>query len=221
MTNETAHVVTFAVVGVGLLLFAVAGRLALGSGEAAIQPAGKFSVKGLVEATLEFVVGLSDMVCGEEGREYVPMFAAIFFFIFVQNMFGLIPGFSPATENTNTTFALGIFGFMLYNYHGFRAHGIAYLKQFLGPLLPLAFMMLPIELLGHCIRPLTLGLRLYANIMADHTVIAMFVNLFEKVWFIPVPVIFYALGIFVAFMQAFVYMMLMMIYISMAISHDH
>ena len=71
------------------------------------------------------------------------------------------------------------------------------------------------------VRPLTLGLRLYGNIMADHTVVSVFVEMFDKLWFIPVPAIFYGMGVFVAFMQAFVFMMLSMIYISMAIAHDH
>ena len=85
----------------------------------------------------------------------------------------------------------------------------------------LAPLMLVIEIISHIIRPLTLGLRLYGNIMADHTVISVFVEMFEKFWFIPVPAIFYGMGLFVAFMQAFVFTMLSMIYVSMAIAHDH
>ncbi len=128
---------------------------------------------------------------------------------------------TPATDNLNTTLALGIFTFVVYNYYGLKEHGLAYLKHFLGPLLLLAPLMLPIELIGHAVRPLTLGLRLYGNIMADHTVLSVFVGMFEKLWFIPVPAIFYGMGIFVASMQAFVFTMLSMIYVSMAIAHDH
>lgn len=221
VTHDSVHVATGLAVGSLIVVGAVAGRLALGSGEAAISPASKFSLKGIYELILEFIVGLSDMVIGEDGRKFVPMFASIFFFVWVNNLVGLIPGMTPATDNINTTLALGIFSFIVYNYYGLKEHGIAYLKHFLGPLLLLAPLMVIIELIGHIVRPLTLGLRLYGNIMADHTVLSVFVEMFDKLWFIPVPAIFYGMGIFVASMQAFVFTMLSMIYVSMAIAHDH
>ncbi len=221
VTHENLHVATGLVVGIVLLLIAVTGKMALGKGESAVAPASKFSLKGVVELLLEFIVGLAEMVIGEEGQKFVPMFAAIFLFVFVNNIIGLIPGMTPATDNLNTTLALGIFTFFVYNFYGLKEHGVAYLKHFLGPLLLLAPLMLPIELIGHAVRPLTLGLRLYGNIMADHTVVSVFVGMFEKLWFIPVPAIFYGMGVFVASMQAFVFTMLSMIYVSMAIAHDH
>jgi F-type H+-transporting ATPase subunit a len=222
VTHETVHVATCAAVGGLLVITAFAGRAVLGSGDSAVMPASKFSLKGLVEIFLEFIIGLTDMVIGDhEGRKFVPMFSAIFLFVWVQNLAALLPGMTPATDNINTTLALGLFSFVAYNYYGFREHGIHYLKQFLGPLLLLAPLMVVIELIGHLVRPLTLGLRLYGNIMADHTVLAVFLGMFEKLWFIPVPAIFYGMGIFVASMQAFVFTMLTMIYVSMAISHDH
>jgi F-type H+-transporting ATPase subunit a len=221
VTHETVHVATGLTVGSLLIAGAVAGRVALGSGEKAVEPAATFSIKGFYESILEFVVGVAEMVIGEEGKKFVPMFAAIFFFVLMHNFVGLLPGMTPATDNINLTLALGLFSFIVYNYYGFKEHGIAYLKQFLGPVLLLAPMMVLIELVGHMVRPLTLGLRLYGNIMADHTVVSVFVGMFEKMWFIPVPAVFYGLGIFVACMQAFVFTMLSMIYVSMAISHDH
>lgn len=221
VTHENVHVATCLAVSGVLVASAVVGRVALGKGEAAVTPASKFSFKGVIELVLEFIVGLSEMVIGEEGKKFVPMFAAIFLFVYVQNLAGLLPGMNPATDNINTTLALGIFSFAMYNYYGFKEHGFSYLKQFLGPLLLLAPLMVVIELIGHIVRPLTLGLRLYGNIMADHTVIAVFVEMFDKLWFIPVPAVFYGVGVFVASMQAFVFTMLSMIYVSMAISHDH
>ncbi len=222
VTHETIHVATAATVGVVLMGGAVAGRLALGSGQAAVAPAGKFSLKGVFELILEFIVGVADMVIGEEhGRKFVSMFATIFLFVWTNNIMGLIPGMTPATDNINTTLALGLFIFLTYNFYGFKEHGIGYLKQFMGPVWWLALLMIPIELIGHTVRPLTLGLRLYGNIMADHTVLSVFLGMFERLWFIPVPAIFYGMGIFVASMQAFVFTMLSMIYVSMAISHDH
>ncbi len=219
--HSNVHVATAAAVGGVLLVGAVAGRMALGKGEAAIQPAGRFSLKGIFELILEFIVGISDMVIGEDKRKFVPTFAAIFLFIWVNNLIGLLPGMTPATDNINTTLALGIFSFAMYNYYGLRENGLGYLKHFLGPVLFLAPLMVIIEIIGHAVRPLTLGLRLYGNIMADHSVLSAFLGMFNNMWFIPVPAIFYGMGIFVASMQAFVFTMLSMIYVSMAIAHDH
>jgi F-type H+-transporting ATPase subunit a len=202
VTHDNLHVATAAAAGGLLVVGAVAGRAVLGSGDAAVAPAGTFSLKGIYESVLEFIVGITDMVIGEEGRKFVPMFAAIFFFVWINNLIAILPGMTPATDNINTTLALGIFIFVIYNWYGLKEHGPAYLKQFLGPVLALAPLMIVIELIGHAIRPLTLGLRLYGNIMADHTVLSVFLGMFEGMWFIPVP-------------------MLSMIYVSMAISHDH
>lgn len=215
------HVWTAIAVGILLIVLAFAGRLVLGTGEAAVTPSGTFSLKGILEAILEFIVGLSDLVIGEEGRKFVPMFASIFFFILVNNFVGLIPGMTPATDNLNTTIGVGLFSFVIYNFYGIKENGLSYVKHFFGPVLWLAPLMLAIELVSHAIRPLTLGLRLQGNILADHTILGVFVDMFSSVWFIPVPAIFYGMGIFVSGMQAFVFTMLSMIYISMAIAHDH
>lgn len=221
VSHDNLHIVTGAIVGLFLIALAFIGRLALGRGEVAVTPSGTFSVKGVFEALVEFIVGISDLVIGEHGRKYVPMFTAIFFYILVNNLIGLIPGIPPATDNINTTLALGVMSFLAYNFFGIKENGLSYLKHFLGPVLLIAPMMLPIELFSHAIRPLTLGLRLQGNIMADHMVLGVFLDLFNNAWFIPVPVIFYGMGIFVSCMQAFVFTMLSMIYVSVAIAHDH
>lgn len=124
---------------------------------------------------------------------------------------------TPATDNINTTLTLGLFIFIVYNYFGFREHGIHYLKQFMGPLLLLAPLMVIIEVISHLVRPMSLGLRLQGNMMGDHTVLGIFLDLVPY----GLPIVFYGLGLFVCFMQAFVFTMLSMIYVSMAISHDH
>jgi F-type H+-transporting ATPase subunit a len=220
----THHNLTVAVslaVGLLLIVLSFSAKLALGTGEKAISPAAKFSLKGVIELITEFIIGLSDTVIGEEGRKFVPMFAAIFLYIWVNNLIGLLPGVTPATDDLNMTMAVGLFSFFTYNFFALREHGIGYIKHFIGPMLWMAPLMLPIELLSHLVRPFTLGLRLQANIMADHTVLSIFLGMFEKMWFIPVPAIFYGMGIFVASMQAFVFTLLSMVYVSMAIAHDH
>ena len=221
VTHDNLHIATAIATALLMIVIAIFGRLALGTGDAAVAPASSFSVKGVVEMITEFIEGLTETVIGHEGPKFVPMFATIFFYILISNLIGLIPGMTPSTDNINTTLAMGIFTFLVYNFYGVKEHGLSYLKHFLGPIIWLAFLMAPIEIISHAMRPLTLGIRLQGNIFADHTVVGVFIDLFKDIWFIPVPAIFYGLGIFVSFMQAFVFTMLSMIYISMAIAHDH
>ena len=179
-------------------------------------PAGRFGIRGFFEVFVEQIQALSDSVVGPNGREAVPFFCFIFLFIWGQNLLGLFPGFLPATENVNTTFALGAFSFLAYNYWGFRKRGVSYLKQFLGHVMFMAPLFIFIELLSHIFRPLSLGLRLFGNMKGDHVVIGIFLDLVP----VFVPVIFYFLGLFVCTLQAFVFTILSMVYVSLAIS-DH
>ncbi len=212
------HIATLLVVGTLMLLLAAAGRVALGNIQTTgYIPSSRFSVKGFFEAVTEFIVSISDMVIGEEGRKFVPMFITIFLFVLFNNVFGMLPGWTPATDDLNTTLALGIFMFVTYNYLGIREHGPAYIKQFMGPLLFLAPFMFLVEMISHAIRPFSLGLRLKWNMAGDHILLGVFYSLFE--YLLPIPLMF--LGLFVCFMQAFVFTMMGMIYVSLAISHDH
>ncbi|MBY0452853.1 MAG: F0F1 ATP synthase subunit A, partial [Bdellovibrionaceae bacterium] len=137
--------------------------------------------------------------------------------ILFNNLIGLIPGMTPATENFNTTFAFGVFSFIAYNFIGVKHGGMGYLKHFLGPVIWLAPLMLAIELLSHFLRPLTLGLRL-ANVMTgDHTVLTVFLGLFPVGPAIP----FYAMGLLVSTIQAFVFTLLSMVYVALATASDH
>lgn len=217
VTHSNTHVATAAISGGVLIGLSFLGRMALGKGEAAVEPSQKLSLKGFFEVILEFIAGLTEMVVGANSQKFVPMFACIFFFVFFNNVVGLIPGMTPATDNINTTLAIGVFSFLAYNFYGIKEHGISYLKQFLGPVIFMAPIMVIIELISHFVRPFSLGLRLQGNMMGDHTVLGIFLGLVPY----GVPVIFYLLGLFVCFMQAFVFTMLSMIYVSMAISHDH
>lgn len=217
--HHSIPLVTAVATGAFLIAVSFIGRLALGSGETSVAPAGKLSIKGFFEVFTEFIIGLSDMVIGEKGRRFTPIFASLFFYIWINNLVGLIPGMTPSTDNLNTTFGIGIFVFVVYNLYGIQEHGISYIKQFWGPVVFIGPMMLLLELISHLIRPFSLGLRLYGNMLGDHTVLSIFLDLVP--WWIPVPTIFYCLGIFVCTMQAFVFTLLTMIYISMAISHDH
>ncbi|MBT4760200.1 MAG: F0F1 ATP synthase subunit A [Bdellovibrionaceae bacterium] len=217
VTHSNVHVATALLASFVIIVLSFTAKLALGNGQKAVTPSDRLSIKGFFELIIEFIIDVSVMVCGESGRKFAPIFASIFFFILLNNYMGVLPGMTPATDNINTTVAVGLFSFLAYNYMGFKEHGISYLKQFLGPLLLIAPLMLVIELISHLVRPISLGLRLQGNMVGDHAVLGVFLNLVPYF----VPAIFYLLGFFVCFMQAFVFTMLTMIYVSMAVSHDH
>jgi len=216
------HVIMALVVSVGLVIATFIARTqlssAMKSAEGALIPEAKLSFRNFFEIIADSLFGLTKSVIGEHDAPiYFPIIGTLFVFIFTCNIVGLIPGLLPPTENLNTTLALGAFVFIYYNFAGFRAHGMAYLKHFLGPVLWLAPLLLIIEVVSHLFRPLSLALRLRGNIMGDHVVLAAFSSLAPYL----VPVIFYGLGVFVAFIQAFVFCLMTMVYISLSTSHDH
>ena len=211
------HTATALLVMVGLLLFALRARQQLVAASDPVVPDGGFSARNIAEVVTEFIANLSESVIGHAGAKYVPLFASLFIFILGANVIGLIPGFTPPTDNFNVTLALGVVSFVAYNYCGLRAHGLAYLKQFMGPLLVLAPLMIVVELLSHLFRPASLAIRLYGNMFADHLLLGIFTDLTKLL----VPVIFYLLGTFVSLVQALVFTLLTMVYVGLAVSHDH
>jgi F-type H+-transporting ATPase subunit a len=200
-----------------LIAFALAVRGRTRSVEQAIEPEDGVTVRNVAEAFVEGMNGLAEGVLGHHYHQYVPLLAAFFAYILISNLLGLVPGIVPPTSHFQITFALGLVSFAAYHAYGLKAQGASYLKHFLGPLMLLAPLMLPIELVSHMFRPVSLGIRLYANMYADHEVIGIFTALTKVV----VPVIFYVLGAFVCVVQAFVFTMLTAIYISLGVSHDH
>ena len=216
--HDKVAVATFAITSIALVFVGLLGRASLGKGDVAVVPAGKFSLRGILELITEFIANLVDTVIGHHGRHFTPMFTAVFFFVFVNNLVGVIPGMTPATENINTTFGMGLFMFLAYNTLGIKENGIvAYLKHFMGPVIFLAPLMFVIEIVSHLVRPFSLGLRLANVMMGDHTVLSVFLDLVP----IGVPIPFYMMGLFVCFVQAFVFTLLSMVYVAFAIAHDH
>lgn len=216
--SHNLHIVNMLIICLVLLILTVLARKTLQKPEQEqITPEQKFSIKAFMENFVSIIASLSDMVIGSPGRVFVPYFATIFLFIWFNNLLGLFPGMGAATGNLNTTMALGVFSFLVYNIYGFKEHGISYLKQLMGPLLLLAPLMFIIELISHLVRPFSLGLRLYGNMLGDHTVLGIFLDMAP----VLIPVVFYFLGFFVCTMQAFIFTILSMVYISIALSHDH
>ena len=188
--------------------------------DSAIVPDKGISFRNIFESFGEFLYNLAVSIMGEkETKKYFTLIVTLFMVIFFNNVIGVIPGFLPPTDNLNTTLAMGLFVFIYYNYQGIRVQGfVGHIKHFLGPVAFLAPLMLIIELISHAVRPISLGLRLKGNMEGDHLVLGIFQDLVPYI--IPVP--FYALGIFVSFVQAFVFTLLTMIYIGSAVEHhDH
>jgi F-type H+-transporting ATPase subunit a len=210
-------IVTAVFVAILLVGFALVVKSRVGNVERALEPEDGLTVRNVAEAFVEGMNGLAEGVLGHHYQTYVPLLATFFAFILLSNLLGLIPGFSPPTSSFQMTFGLGLVSFFAYHAYGLRAQGLSYLKHFLGPLALLAPLMLPIELVSHMFRPISLGIRLYANMFADHAVIAIFTDLTQWV----IPVVFYGLGALVCVTQAFVFTMLTAIYISLGVSHDH
>ena len=200
-----------------MIILSIAGNLALGKGEAAINPASHFTLKGFFEAFIEMMSNLTTMVLGSHGKEFLPMFGAIFFYILLNNLIGLFPGLSAATANINVTLSLGLFSFLAYNVIGFAHSGVHYFKHFMGPVWWLVPILLPIELISNIVRPFSLGIRLSVNMTADHAILGTFIDLTK----IGVPVIFYGMGTFVSLVQAFVFTILSMVYVMMATADSH
>ncbi len=207
---------TALLVVVGLLFWATRASSQIATSGDAVVPDGGFSSRNMFEIYLEgFQSMLIEPVIGARGRVFLPFYASLFLFILVNNLVGLLPGFSPATSNVNTTLGLGLVSFVMYNYYGFKESGAHYLRHFLGPVIMMAPLMGTLEIIDHLIRPITLNLRLMMNMFADHLVLDIFTNL----TYLVVPVVFLALGTFVSLIQSYVFTLLSLVYVGMATAH--
>lgn len=172
-------------------------------------------------------LAIKDMVVnviGEHGYKYFPVVATFATLILVSNLMGLFPLFMSPTAHVNVTFALGITSFVYYNYVGIKENGlIGHLKHFAGPIWWIAPLIFSIELFSNLIRPMTLGIRLFANMFADEQIAAIISGLFPPFTQILVPVVLLPLAVFIAFVQTLVFTLLSMIYLSEVSHppHDH
>ena len=178
-------------------------------------------IPGGTQNALEAVIGgLEDFIVaniGEGGRRFVPMLCGIFIFILTMNLMGLTPGLDAATANINTTAAMAACVFLYYNLVGLRRWGPGYIKHFMGPMLPLAPLMLPLEIISHFARPLSLTLRLFGNIRGEELVLVIFFSLAPLFSTLP---IYFLFGLAKS-LQAFIFFMLTLIYLKGAIEHAH
>ncbi len=180
-----------------------------------VIPDDKLTFKNIVEFILEGVFFLGKDTLGEETKRFSMLLGTLTFFILFCNLSGLVPGFSPPTGNWNTTLAMALVTLVLYNYYGFKEHGAGYIRHFTGPVLPLAPLFFPLEVIGHMSRAASLSLRLFGNISGDHLVAAIIFSLIPLVT--PIPFMF--LGLFVSFIQTLVFVLLTIAYIQGATMH--
>lgn len=155
---------------------------------------------------------------GEEGRKFIPVVGTLGIFIGVSNLIGLLPEFGSPTSNLNVTVGCALFVFLYYHYQGIKKHGLlGYLKTFTGPIWWLAILFVPIEIISHFSRPLSLSIRLFGNIFGEDMVIIIIASLVP--YFAPLPLM--ALAIITSLLQAYIFIMLTTIYLAGAMASEH
>jgi F-type H+-transporting ATPase subunit a len=179
------------------------------------------TIPGGLQNFMEVVIGgIENMIVetmGEHGRPFFPLIATLAIFVLVSNLIGLVPGFFPPTANINTTAACAIIVFITTHVVGIKHHGLHYLKHFCGPIVWLAPIMFFIEVIGHLSRPVSLTLRLFGNMNGHELVLIIFFALAP--FLVPLPMM--LMGVLVSFIQAFVFMLLAMIYIQGSLEEAH
>jgi F-type H+-transporting ATPase subunit a len=174
-------------------------------------------VQQLAEITNEFVSSQGEQIIGHGYERFIGYLSALGLFILLSNLTGLVPGLESPTANISVPLGLALITFFYYHYHGIRSNGAGYIKQFLGPLWLLSPLMFVIEVISHCARVLSLTVRLYANMFAGDLLTMVFFSLVP----VGVPLIFLGLHLGVAVVQAYVFMLLACVYLSLAVTHDH
>jgi len=162
----------------------------------------------------DFMIG----VTGEEGRFVFPLIATLGFFILFSNYMGMIPGFFSPTANINTTLACALIVVVFTHLIGIKFHGAKYVKHFMGPVWWLVPLIMPIEIIGHLARVLSLSIRLFGNVFGEELVLGILFFL-AGLYLAPLPMM--LLGLFTGFIQAFIFCLLSMMYFAGAIEHAH
>lgn len=175
-------------------------------------------IQQIAEMLHSFVSSQADSIIGHGAQRYVMFATVVLLFVLSSNLLGMIPGFLAPTSVATVPLGVALWCWFYYHYHGVREQGpLNYFKHFLGPIWWISPMMLPIELVSHLSRILSLTVRLYANMFAGEMVTLVFFSLIP----IGIPIIFMGLHFGVALLQAYIFMLLTMIYVSQAVAHDH
>jgi F-type H+-transporting ATPase subunit a len=175
------------------------------------------AIQQMAEMLHGFVSDQADSIIGPGAQRYVMFTTCVLMFILLSNLLGMVPGLLAPTSVATVPLGVALLCFLYYHYYGVRENGFGYVKQFVGPIWWISWMMLPIELISHFARILSLTVRLYANMFAGEMVTLVFFSLIP----IGIPLVFMGLHLGVALIQAYIFMLLTMIYVSQAVAHDH
>jgi F-type H+-transporting ATPase subunit a len=198
-----------------VLLVLVIGAIILRR-QLSVEKPGK--LQQAMEIFLEFTQNLTDEMIGHGARRYVPLIGTLGLFIVICNILGLIPTFVTPTASIQVPLGCAVLVFIHYNFQGLRQHGVlGYLRHLCGPMMAIAIIMLPTELLSNVLRMLSLSVRLWANMLVGGILEHVFTGLIP----VAIPAVFMALHIFESFLQAYVFMILPALYISLAIQEEH
>ncbi len=214
INNNHEFLIGAHIVLVGIIVLVLA-KLATKSMQ--LVPSG---VQNIMEAYVEGVISIGKDVIGAElARKYLPLIATIGLLVLVGNLIGIIPGFESPTSNVNMTLVLALVVFIYYNYEGIRVNGfIKYFGHFMGPMKILAPLMFPIEIVSHLSRVVSLSFRLFGNIKGDDMFLMVILMLAPWV----APMVPFGLLTFMAFLQAFIFMILTYVYLASAVQiSDH
>jgi F-type H+-transporting ATPase subunit a len=198
-------------VACGLIVFFIIVRLSLSVEKP--NPA-----QQIAEMIHEFTGGQGEQIIGHGYERFQAFVTCIFLFVVLNNLLGLIPGIETPTKSPSVPLGIALLTFLYYNFHGVRVQGpVGYLKHFAGPIWWISPLLFPIEIISHCARVMSLTIRLYANMLASDLVTLVFFSLVPVV----IPSMFLGLHFMVSLIQAYVFMLLSMIYLSQAVSHEH
>lgn len=206
-----AHVVMVILIAIALFLLSLWMRRRL----SVERPDG---LQQSVELFTQGVMALSNDLIGAYTKRFFPLLGALFIYILVSNLLGLVPGFMSPTSNINVTASCAILVFIYYNYVGFKEHGfVKYMAHFAGPSLVIAPLLFVIEIISHFARPFSLAVRLFGNIFAEELIIGTLNSLFPFLASLPVM----AIALFASTVQAFIFIVLTMVYLGGAVEHSH
>jgi F-type H+-transporting ATPase subunit a len=206
----------------GLVAMGIATAFILAGGRPSVRPT---KYQALLEGYLRFVRSMILDNIGEKGLKYTPLIAGLGLFIFFSNLLGMVPGLEAPTGNMNTNLAMALIVFLYYNFEGFREHGLMYIRRFMGPIPWLAPFFFVVEIISHIARPITLSLRLFANMKGGAILLLALVGVAIKNPFTmalsPVALVFIiAIKFLAVFIQTYVFMILSVIYLAGAVAHE-
>lgn len=205
-----AHIVMVVLVAIGLIVFSLWLRRRLSVDEPS-------SPQLAVELVISGIQSLMRDLIGENSQRYFPLLGALFIYILFCNLLSQIPGFVAPTSNINVPVPMAVIVFLYYNYHGFRVHGPKnYMAHFAGPVLFIAPLIFCIEIVSHAFRMFSLSVRLFGNLFAEELVSGSLANMFPFLTTLPTI----ALGLFASLIQAFVFILLTMVYIGEAVAEE-